>query len=176
MTDEPASIVPDDKDWTWVLAQPCPECGYRSGVPHDDIPALIRGHSARWQQVLTRPDTTSRPDPTVWSPLEYACHVRDVYRIFRERAQLMLDTDDPQFENWDQDQTALESRYWEADPDATSAALALAGEDFARTFESVTDDQWQRPGRRSNGSVFTVETLAWYALHDDVHHLHDVAG
>ena len=21
-------IVPDDKDWTWVLERPCPECGF----------------------------------------------------------------------------------------------------------------------------------------------------
>ena len=31
-----------------------------------------------------------------------------------------------------------------------------------------------RPGRRSNGSVFTVETLGRYFLHDVLHHLHDV--
>ena len=22
------AIVPDDKDWTWVVQRPCPECGY----------------------------------------------------------------------------------------------------------------------------------------------------
>ena len=35
--------------------------------------------------------------------------------------------------------------------------------------------QWDRPGRRSNGSVFTVDTLARYHLHDVEHHLHDVS-
>ena len=35
-------------------------------------------------------------------------------------------------------------------------------------------DQWQRTGRRSNGSAFTVETLGRYHLHDVVHHLWDV--
>lgn len=33
-----------------------------------------------------------------------------------------------------------------------------------------------RPGRRSNGSVFTVRTLGQYFLHDVVHHLHDVGA
>ena len=32
----------------------------------------------------------------------------------------------------------------------------------------------QRRGIRSNGSEFTILTLAQYFLHDVVHHLHDV--
>jgi hypothetical protein len=38
----------------------------------------------------------------------------------------------------------------------------------------VRPDQWDRPGRRSNGSSFTATTLGQYFLHDVVHHLHDV--
>ena len=33
---------------------------------------------------------------------------------------------------------------------------------------------WDRRGTRSNGSVFTVESLGRYHLHDVVHHLWDV--
>jgi hypothetical protein len=40
----------------------------------------------------------------------------------------------------------------------------------------VTEDQWQRPGRRSDGARFTVETFARYFIHDPVHHLYDVTG
>jgi hypothetical protein len=40
----------------------------------------------------------------------------------------------------------------------------------------VPADAWDRPGVRSNGSEFTVESLGRYHLHDVVHHLHDVAG
>lgn len=28
MTEQQPAIVPDDKDWTWVLERPCPECGF----------------------------------------------------------------------------------------------------------------------------------------------------
>jgi hypothetical protein len=38
----------------------------------------------------------------------------------------------------------------------------------------VRDDQLVRTGRRSDGSVFTVTTLAVYYAHDPVHHLWDV--
>jgi hypothetical protein len=51
------------------------------------------------------------------------------------------------------------------------AAFAIAGR-----FESVTTDQWQRSGRRSDGARFTVETFARYFIHDPVHHLYDVTG
>lgn len=166
----------DEKDWTWVLEAPCPDCGYRSGAAHSDIPHLVRDHIRRWDAVLRRDGVRRRPDPTTWSALEYGCHLRDVYRIFGARLQLMLDADDPAFANWDQDATALENRYWEADPDRTRRELVEAGDALAAAVAAVPDDAWQRTGRRSNGSVFTVETLAWYFLHDDVHHLWDVRG
>lgn len=36
MGDELAAdqIVPDTKDWTWVLERPCPECGVVHDVAH----------------------------------------------------------------------------------------------------------------------------------------------
>jgi hypothetical protein len=42
-------------------------------------------------------------------------------------------------------------------------------------YASVSGEQWQRAGRRSNGSQFTVETIGRYHLHDVVHHLWDVS-
>ena len=176
MTTEPPPATPDDKDWTWVLAAPCPDCGYRSGLPHAELAAATRANVQRWQTVLRRPEVAVRPADGVWSPLEYACHVRDVYRVFAGRLRLMLESDDPVFENWDQDETARQGRYWAADPARTSDELGAAGADYAAMLEGVRDEQWQRAGRRSNGSVFTVQTLAWYQLHDDVHHLWDVGG
>ena len=47
-----------------------------------------------------RPDVAVRPDPLVWSPLEYACHVRDVLRLFTDRAVLIRAQENPLFANW----------------------------------------------------------------------------
>ena len=55
-----------------------------------------------------------------------------------------------------------------------AAELAAAAAAAADGFDAVAGEQWSRTGRRSNGSVFTVETLGKYFLHDLVHHLHDV--
>ena len=169
------SIEPDTKDWTWVLRRPCPECGFDpAGVVLAALAELIHDNTRGWYDALDDLDAAVRPAPNIWSPLEYACHVRDVHRLFAERLRLMLEQDDPRFANWDQDATAVEQRYGEQDPATVSVELIEAAADVAAVYAGVSGDQWQRPGRRSNGSVFTVESLGVYHLHDVVHHLHDI--
>ncbi len=166
---------PDTKDWTWVLRERCTECGFAgSDVDPRDVAGTIHDLVPRWRAALNRLDAHERPAPAVWSPLEYGAHVRDVHRVFAERLALMLDQDDPVFANWDQDATALAARYDRQDPGRVADELADAAAALAARFETVAGAQWQRVGRRSNGSVFTVATLAQYFLHDVVHHLHDV--
>jgi hypothetical protein len=166
-------ITPDTKNWTWVITQACPECGLdASQVPYDDIPGRIRSNAASWVDVLQRPDAAARPAPDVWSPLEYACHVRDVFVLFDQRLERMLTEDDPLFDNWDQDQTAIEDKYGEQDPAQVAQQIPPAADRLAARFAQVTDRS--RTGRRSDGASFTVESFARYLLHDPVHHLHDV--
>jgi len=174
---EPPAIPPtDDKDWTWAIQQTCPECGYDpSSVRAEQLPDDLLQAATRWQLVLQRPGITHRPSPQVWSPLEYAAHVVDVYLIMGDRAELMLRESEPTFPNWDQDTTALEKRYWEADPATVAVEIGAAAERTAGVFAAVRPEKWERIGYRSNGAVFTVRTLGIYCLHDLVHHLHDVS-
>jgi len=172
---EPMTPPPDDKDWTWVLSEPCAECGLEAAaIDRARLPALVDSAVAAFRSRLAEPDAARRSDPQTWSVLEYACHVRDVCRTFDERVTLMLTRDNPRFANWDQDETALAERYWTQDPAVVSTELQVAGAHVAQAFATVADDQWQRPGRRSNGSVFTVDSLGRYFVHDLVHHVHDI--
>lgn len=174
---QPPPITPDTKDWTWALRRPCPECGFDSrSVDRADLGRLIRENAASWSVALGAPRATVRPRADVWSVTEYACHVRDVHVLFAERLGLMLHDDDPVFANWDQDVTAVESRYDLAQPHAVAAEFVAAADNVAAVYDAVPDDAWSRPGRRSNGDRFTVESLGRYHLHDVVHHLWDVAG
>ena len=171
------AIPPDDKDWTWVLQRPCPECGFEpAAIDLADVPKLARANAGAWREVLGRADVTTRPNPRVWSPLEYACHVRDVFRLYDERLALMLREDDPLFANWDQDETAVAERYGAQDPSVVASELETAGEQIAASFDAVKDDEWARTGQRSDGVSFTVESFARYFLHDPIHHLHDVTA
>ena len=125
-------VTRDDKDWTWVLERECPECGFAAGASRSSgSPMLVRANAAAWQHVLAGADVRQRPRPDVWSPLEYACHVRDVFRLFDQRLALMLAEDDPQFANWDQDDTAVADRYGEQDPAVVAGELAAAAEAIA---------------------------------------------
>ena len=171
-------IEPDTKDWTWVLEERCPECGFDCRSPRrEELASLVSAVGERWLDVL--PSTTEparRPEPQVWSPLEYACHVRDVCALSTYRVTLMLDEDVPLFANWDQDVTAVEERYASQDPITVNDDLGRRAREFADRLASVPDDAWDRAGRRSDGARFTVESFARYLLHDPIHHLTDVTG
>ena len=172
------TIVPDTKNWTWVLERRCPECGFVSSeVPTDQIATLIRGNARAWAELLAGdPEMlVRRVRDDRWSPLEYGCHVRDVFRIMDERLNLMATSDNPTFQNWDQDRSALDDRYETQDPKVVAVELSQAANTLADGFESVDATAWQRPGTRSNGSTFTIATLGQYTLHDVVHHLADVS-
>jgi hypothetical protein len=173
---EPAAIEPDEKDWTAVISDGCAECGFSPGFDVTRTGAMLRGTATFWEDALSRPTARHRPVPTIWSPLEYGCHVRDVCRVFRTRLEQMLTEDDARFANWDQDAAAVEDRYHEQDPRTVAQEYALAAESLATAFDAVSGEQWQRRGTRSNGSRFTVATFAVYLMHDLLHHEGDVAA
>ncbi|MET3637756.1 DinB family protein [Curtobacterium oceanosedimentum] len=169
------AIEADTKDWTWVIGRACPDCGFDgAALAFRDVPAVLTDNAAAWPEQLARDDVRQRPDDHTWSPLEYGAHVRDVHRKMTERLQLVLAEDDPAFPNWDQDATAVQDRYDEQDPAVVSRELTDAARAAAAAFAAVPDDALGRTGRRSDGSVFTVATLATYSAHDPVHHLWDV--
>lgn len=165
------AIIPDTKDWTWVLERPCDECGFEPAAVDvrragEDARAMV----PRWESVLEREDARERPDRATWSPQEYACHVRDVLLIFAERLALMREHDGPDFPNWDQDAAAGD--YAAHDPGVVAAQLGPAADAFAAEVAVV--QEWTRPGYHSNGSAFTTDSLVRYAMHDLMHHLYDV--
>ncbi len=178
MTSNADHVVPDTKDWTWVLAKPCPDCAFDPRMlSHTDVAAHLRRDADGWATRLTEGQSvTARPAPGVWSVLEYGCHVRDVHRIFAGRVQLMLDEDVPRFPNWDQDETALHDGYASQRPATVADEVRSAAAAVADLYDAVSSDAWSRRGSRSNGSQFTIATLSLYHLHDVVHHAWDVTS
>jgi hypothetical protein len=165
----------DTKNWTWVLERRCDECGFEAATfPRERIGLTTRDVASTFATFLERDDVRSRPAPEVWSILEYACHLRDVCRIFGERLGLMLHEDGPQFANWDQDKTAADDDYGSQDPAVVSAELLAAADELAAAYDAVQGEQWQRTGYRSDGSAFTVDSIGRYLVHDLVHHVWDI--
>ena len=171
-------IVPDDKDWTWVLERPCPDCGFDASSYAEasmSMAGLVRANAQRWLRLAEAGEIRpGRPDPSVWSTLEYACHVRDVYRRYDQRIDLMLGEWDPLFPNWDQDETAIAERYEEQDAMIVVDDLGQAAELLATRLDGLSSEEWLRPGRRSDGASFTVDSIVRYMIHDPTHHIWDV--
>lgn len=169
---------PDTKDWTWTLTRRCEQCGFAAGeVGVAEVPERAFVAAEEWVAILrSSPAVEERPEPGVWSPLEYGAHVRDVYRLFDERLALMLTEDEPTFDNWNQDEVAVAMRYAEQDPEVVADELEAAALAFVARVRALRPDQLDRRGNRSNGSQFTVATLSQYFLHDVIHHLWDVTG
>ncbi|WP_067891518.1 DinB family protein [Nocardia vaccinii] len=186
-------IAAEDKDWTWTLDRPCPECGFDGpATAYDAVPGLTRAAAARFAAALERPDFAVRPNGTTWAPIEYVAHVRDICRMFRYRLDIALGNPAappavaafeaetgfaeglPVFANWNQDRTAEADDYLAQAPATVAAELTEAAETISRAFASVPESDRARAVRRSNGSRFTVDSLATYFLHDLVHHLHDI--
>ena len=159
-----------------MLERQCPDCAFdaASVVPRD-IGMNIRDVASQWEVILLHPGATIRPVENVWSPSEYGCHVRDVFRMYDFRLELMLTEDDPLFPNWDQDETAISDRYDLQDPLVVRRELAIAGDLLAERFDAVTAGEWLRTGMRSDGARFTVDSIGRYFLHDPIHHLWDVS-
>ena len=168
-------IAPDDKDWTWVLERTCPECDFDvRSFPVETIVQLINSNAEAWRAPLASDTAAVRSHPGRWSTLEYGCHVRDVYRLYLERLNLMLEEDGPKYPNWDQDDTALAHVYSSQDPATVADQLVVAASELADRFGTVQGSAWERMGYRSDGAAFTVASFARYLIHDPVHHLWDV--
>jgi SAM-dependent methyltransferase len=171
----PPTLARDTKDWTWVLERACDECGFDSAAfDRHEIPRAFRRNAQVWFALLADPSAGERTKADRWSTLEYACHVHDVHQIYHDRVSQMLAEDNPLFENWDQDQSAVDGQYADQLPSIIGPTLVASAYAMSDLYDSVPPLAWRRPGRRSDGREFTIESLARYQLHDVVHHLHDV--
>jgi S-DNA-T family DNA segregation ATPase FtsK/SpoIIIE len=157
----------------------CAGCGFTYGeLPRDAI-ASAMGETGR--QLVTLLSTaasplTERRIPDEWSPLEYACHIRDVLLVQRDRLYVALVEDEPSFKPMYRDERVALDRYAEQHTDVVVAQLLMAAAMTAHAFTALTGDQWTRaliynypsPARRD------VEWMAHHTLHEMVHHRGDI--
>ena len=166
------------------MADPCPECGFSyEGLEPAAAPEALRGFGRRYRAPLTRllkgeEDRVlrTRPEPGVWSALEYACHVRDVFTVYRERVVLVLAEDEPVLQSMGRDERPARDRYNEQDPAVVTDELAAAAERLAADLDAVDTAGWQRAGIHPYPEP-APRSLAWMAanvVHEGNHHLLDI--
>jgi DinB superfamily len=158
----------------------CDECGYvYDAVARDDISDALRAMGPRYGAVLAAFDDAvvrAHPLPDTWSALEYACHVRDVLRVQRERALLALAEDQPSFVSMRREERVIEERYNEQEPSQVAREITDAAEDFAVMLDTLDDRAWERTGIYNwpTSRVRTVEWIGRHTIHEGEHHLLDI--
>ena len=160
----------------------CGECGFSDeSLGPVEVVAALRTFGRRYTAPLTRflPGEDGdallrqRPAPGVWSALEYAAHVRDVFAWYDERVRRSLTEDQPSVSGPDQDAAAEAGRYNELNPETVVAELAANAQKLADTFESLPAEAWDRVHLR-RGQPRTVLFSARRAVHEGNHHLLDI--
>jgi hypothetical protein len=160
----------------------CDQCGFvYDEVARADIPNSLRTLAGRYEAVLaatTDAVLRSHSVPETWSPLEYACHVRDVLRVQRDRVLLALTEDQPAFVSMRREERVTEERYNEQRPAAVAGEITQAAQAFAETLEHLDDAAWQRTGvyNYPTTRVRTVEWIGRHTIHEGEHHLQDIEG
>jgi len=149
----------------------------QDALHRDALAGRIRAVGGAWRELLGRGPAVERlrdDDDRTWTPLEYGCHVRDVFKLFEKRTSDMLKKRrPPTFKDWDQEAAAVKGDYASQDPARVAYDLASAAGKLADLVDRVRDDEWGKRGMRSDGAEFTVESLTRYVLHDVEHHLWD---
>jgi hypothetical protein len=72
---------PDDKNWTWVLERPCPDCSFDARtIARHAIGATLRTIVGAWQEVLSRGDLVRQRPPR--RTVDAAGSFKKLYGIF----------------------------------------------------------------------------------------------
>lgn len=117
-----------------------------------------------------------RKSPEVWSPVEYAGHVRDVLLNIRDRLVVALNEDNPLCKGLFGTPRIELGLYKDDSPGVVAQELMVAASLFVRTWERIP------AGFRDRTMVYGYPRLAdrslcWVAaqaLHEVEHHLADV--
>lgn len=157
----------------------CTECGFAYDLTlAPTVPALARDSAETYAGLLRAEPSVlrRRPAPDVWSPLEYACHMRDVLLVQRERVLAARRNDTPVAEPMGRDERVEHDGYADQQPADVARQLAEAALLFGNTLDRLSPADWERtliytyPERQER----SLRWLAVHTLHELRHHLLDI--
>jgi hypothetical protein len=177
----------------------CPECGFAfvevesdpaSGLEvwryeegrFESAPQSIDALCGQITEILRSPVEGDRltlsSTPGRWTPLEYACHVRDALLLQRERVLKALRGHGDEFLPMGREERAVHDGYNEQDPHNVALQLEQAALLFSGLLRRLSPPDWDL----EVAYVFpeaSLRSLRWIAVHTEheaIHHLHDMKG
>jgi len=160
-----------------VASEHCDACGF-DGARYDDGSLLdaLRAQGVYWRALLATAgsELRVRPQPEVWSAIEYAAHTRDIIALHVYGVEQALTVDEPAFPPIGDDlvESAAVS-YGDADSDEVAAELTSQALRLVEVAQDAGCDAWAR-GLTIGDTRRDVRRLLEHALHDSLHHLEDV--
>jgi DNA segregation ATPase FtsK/SpoIIIE, S-DNA-T family len=157
----------------------CDECGFAYGrLSRAQLAPALGEQGRRLTALLSLPieDPSRRRQPGEWSPVEYACHVRDVLLMQRDRLYVALVEHEPSFKPMYREERVAFDRYGDQAIEVVTAQLLMAAAMTAHAFAGLSDEQWARPliYGYPEPSHRDVEWMGHHTVHEMVHHYGDI--
>jgi hypothetical protein len=112
-----------------------------------------------------------RPDPDVWSAIEYGAHSRDITALHVFGVEQALTLDEPSFPEIQDDLvSSAAADYGDADPEHVANTLEQHATRLAQLADDAGANAWSR-GLTIGGNRSDVRRLLEHALHDSLHHV-----
>jgi hypothetical protein len=151
----------------------CAECAFDWECAPTALVEDLRD-GADLQIPVDDPRIRVRPQPDVWSALEYTAHLRDVLRFYDDRIERTLTEVRPQLTAFGF-HDACERLGYNAEPAAeTLQQLHREGQALADRVNGLDATQWDRVAIGSGGDERSVLRLARSAAHEVRHHALDI--
>jgi hypothetical protein len=148
----------------------CDRCGFEYDLDGAQRAAqAIVGGSAAVAAMVRHADAATvhiRSSPPRWSVLEYACHLRDVLLVQRERVLAARRFDTPSFDPMGRDERVEHDGYADQDPRDVARQLVDAASMLANALERLTPRDWHR-SVMYNYPRRVERTLRWVAVHTE---------
>jgi len=181
---QPTLFAPDVEMFAFVgydsLAGTCVECGFVYDIDRATIIRRLQTEAEAFVTQLHQLDgaaVRARPAPDVWSPLEYACHARDVLRVQHERVALIQREDSPTLVPMRRDERVVEDDYNGQDARVVADELVEAAGSLATLLTRLDDAGWARSALYNYPSpqLRTVEWIGAHTVHELQHHRGDIS-
>ncbi len=119
---------------------------------------------------ISEAELDNRPDPERFTLREVVAHMADWEGIWLERMVAMRDLDNPALPSYDEGQWAIDHDYAHADMTQELAKFRSAREKTVAFLETLSGEQWERPGVHSEMRSITIGALAALVLGHDGYH------
>ncbi|MBO0727770.1 MAG: DinB family protein [Acidimicrobiaceae bacterium] len=138
--------------------------------------------AADWRAFLIGADDTylrTNPEPGVFSPIQYAAHVRDIVGLYGDRVLLAIAENNPTVFSFMPAEEVWDS-YNRLPVELLADDLEARARRMAAMFDDLRPSDWSRTvfrdGTKEERAEFTVLGLMAYSAHESYHHLLDAKG